>query len=124
MKARKPVVTEKQIQNYIKAQLTFHGWTIVETHGPWNRPAHEGVTDLVAGKNGYTVWIECKRPTWKPCKEENVMSRTERKERAFRQLVKDTGWAYALIRNTDEADTDIKALNIKAAANKKEGVKA
>jgi hypothetical protein len=120
----KPRIKESDIQRHIKAHLELRGWLVIETHGPFNRPAHEGITDLIAVKYGFTVWIECKRPTWKPCEDWVVISRTESKEREFRSNILCFGGTYALIKNFDEAEDDIKALDAKADKYKNRRVTA
>ena len=61
---RKPRIKESNIQTYVKESLELKGWVVVETHDAWHHPRTDGITDLIAVKYGFHVWIECKRPTW------------------------------------------------------------
>ena len=110
----KPRVKESDIQHRVKALLELKGWFVIETHGAFNRPAHEGITDLIAVKYGFTVWIECKRPSWNYCKDGNIPSKTEVNEREFKEKIKRAGGTYALIQTFDEAEADVEELNERA----------
>lgn len=77
---------------------------------------HEGITDLIAIKRGFTAWIECKRPIWKPCPEGKQPTKTEVAERAFQAKIMAAKGTHVLVRNYDEALEDILALEKKAAA--------
>lgn len=61
--APRPTVSERQIQDAIKARLYLHGWEVFEISQP-RAVVRElvGVPDLVAIKLGATLFIECKRP--------------------------------------------------------------
>ena len=119
----KPSVREKDIQARVKSLLELKGFLVIETHGPFNRPAHEGITDIIAVKYGYTVFIECKRPSWNYCKDGNIPSRTEVKEIEFKQKIKRAGGTYALVQTFDEAEEDIEILNKKAEEYRNKGRK-
>ena len=118
-KIYKPRIKESDIQNRVKSLLELKGFLVIETHGPFNRPAHEGITDIIAVKYGFVAWIECKRPSWNYCKIGNVPSRTEVKEVEFKEKIKRAGGTWALIQTYDEAEADIEVLAEKAEAWKK-----
>lgn len=63
IKASRPDVSERNIQDAIKARLYLHGWEVFEISQP-RAVVRElvGVPDLVAIKLGATLFIECKRP--------------------------------------------------------------
>jgi len=114
-KLEKPRIKEKDIQHYVRSHLELRGWFVIDTHDWIYRPAHVGITDLIAIKNGLHVWIECKRPSWKP----GTATKTEQAETEFRDRVKRAGAIYALIKNFDEAEEDIKALDERAGRKEK-----
>jgi hypothetical protein len=70
---------------------------------------HPGLADLIAIKNGYVVFIECKRPDWKPSS--GKPGKTETAQRAFAEQVTAAGGHYALIRDEEEMHRDIEVLD-------------
>ena len=118
-KLQKPRTKESDIQARVKSLLELKGFLVIDTHGPFNRPAHEGITDIIAVKYGFVCWIECKRPSWNYCKDGNVPSRTEVKEIEFKEKIKMAGGTWALIQTFDEAEADIEILAQKAEKYRK-----
>lgn len=112
--SKKPVIKEADIQKYVKSHLELRGWLVIETHNSWYRPAQRGITDLIAIKHGFVVFVECKRPTYRPCPSDRQMTATERAETEFRQQVRNAGAKTLLIKDFDEAIEDIKRLDAMA----------
>lgn len=63
--------TETEIQKEIMDYLTLHGWVVYRMNSgrrAGTRLHDTGTPDLMAQKNGITIWIEVKRPGKKPTK--------------------------------------------------------
>ena len=54
------MAAESEIQAAIKEYLQWTGWFVFKNHQSLG--SHRGVADLVAMKDGLTVWIEVKTP--------------------------------------------------------------
>lgn len=55
-----PKEKESDIQRAIKQYLQWRGWFVVKIHQSLG--SYPGIADLVATKDGVTVWIEVKKP--------------------------------------------------------------
>ncbi len=64
-----PELTEKQIQAQIVEYLRWHGWFVSEIRERYSngtgRYSDPGIPDIVAIKNGRTIWLEVKTPKGK-----------------------------------------------------------
>jgi Holliday junction resolvase len=66
-------VTEAQLERQIIDGLRKHGWYAWPTHGPRNKPAYAGVTDIEAVREPARVlYIECKAGNAQPTVEQQT----------------------------------------------------
>lgn len=89
------MATESQIQSDIKSYLEYKGWFVFKIHQQ-SKYCFKGISDLIAVKDGVTVYIEVKTPTGK--------LRTE--QIAFMEQIESHGARYIVARSID----DVKAV--------------
>jgi Holliday junction resolvase len=109
-------VTEDDIEDMTVLAFEYRGWLVLRTHlKSQYRPIHPGMSDLIAIKNGYHVFIECKRPGYKVKLSPAKQSKTEAAQQEFcRQVVK-AGGRYVLITSEDELYADLGILDTMAS---------
>ena len=106
-------ITEDNIENMTVLAFEIRGFLVLRTHlKSQYRPIHPGMSDLICIKNDYHVFVECKRPGWKPSLEPR---KTELAQMEFARQVRAHGGHYCLIRNEDELYTDLGILDTLAS---------
>lgn len=74
--ALRPRTTERNVQDAIIARLVWHGWEVVEVSQPQRvLRGLVGVPDLLAFKDGVTLFVEVKRPGGKRRESQNEFAR-------------------------------------------------
>jgi len=85
-------VSEKTIMKQIAYSLTFHGWFVFRV--PPSLYGQKGLCDLIAVKNGITVFIEVKTPRGKQTEDQKV----------FEMKLQQAGGIYILARSVDDVE--------------------
>jgi len=93
-------LTEKDIMGYIREYLRYGGWFVVRLFGGLG--ACKGISDLVAVKDGITLWIECKSPK----------GRLSRDQEAFREAIESHGGVYIVARSIDDLVEQLRSKGI------------
>ncbi len=83
--------TENEIQSSIRQILEWRGWYVMRIQQGLG--CQKGISDLIAVKNGRTVFLEIKKPTGKQSKD----------QLEFEADVKAHGGEYVVLRSVDEA---------------------
>jgi len=86
----KKITPEGQIKRDVKQYLTLKGWRIIPILQGLG--AYKGISDLIALKEGVTIYIEVKTPSGK----------LSAHQEAFRILVRETGNTYIVVRSVDD----------------------
>jgi len=97
-------VKESEIQITIKEYLQWQGWFVVKIHQSLG--SYKGIADLVAMKDGLTVWIEVKTPK----------GRLSKYQEQFRDDVLAHGGTYIVARSVDDVERVLRALGISSQA--------
>ena len=84
--------TETAIMNQIKYALTLYGWYVFRV--PPSIYGEKGLCDLIAVKNGFTVFIEVKAPNGKQSD----------KQKIFESRIRDAGGVYILARSLEDVE--------------------
>ena len=95
---------ESEIQITIKEYLQWQGWFVVKIHQSLG--SYKGIADLVAMKDGLTVWIEVKTPK----------GRLSKYQEQFRDDVLAHGGTYIVARSVDDVERVLRALGISSQA--------
>ena len=77
-------ITEKAIMQQIKYALSVYGWFVFRV--PPSMYGQKGLCDLIAVKNGFTVFIEVKAPNGKQSDEQKI----------FEAKIRDAGGSISL----------------------------
>lgn len=83
--------TENEIQSSIRQVLDWRGWYVMRIQQGLG--CQKGISDLIAVKDGRTVFLEIKKPTGKQSKD----------QLEFEAEVKAHGGEYVVLRSADEA---------------------
>jgi len=94
-------VKERDVLASIKSYLKYGGWYTIRVHQGLG--SHRGVSDLVAVKDGITVWIECKSPRGTLSKDQQT----------FREAIEAHGGIYLLVRSIDDLVQQLEARGIR-----------
>jgi hypothetical protein len=87
---KSPPMKEADVLRQVKAILQIHRWLVIRIQQGMG--CHKGVSDLVAIKDGRTVWIECKAPAGK----------LSPYQQRFCQDITAAGGQYFVVRNMDD----------------------
>jgi hypothetical protein len=90
---KEPMLKENDIQTQIKTYLQYRSWFVVKIHQSLG--SYKGIADLMALKNGRTVWIEVKTDR----------GRQSEWQRQFQADIEAHGGTYILARSI--ADVEI-----------------
>lgn len=82
---------ETEIMRGVRDYLQITGWFVVRIQQGLG--SHKGIADLVAIKNGITVWIEVK----------TERGRLSNHQELFADCVRKAGGKYVVVRNIDDA---------------------
>jgi Holliday junction resolvase len=91
--------SESQIQTYIKEYLAKSGWYVFKIHQQ-GKYCFKGITDLIAIKNGLTIYVEVK--AWKGKLSDDQIK--------FRDNIVSKGGKHLVARNLDNVIEFIKAV--------------
>ena len=94
-------LTEKDIMGYIREYLRYGGWFVVRLFQGLG--AYKGISDLVAIKNGITVWIECK----------SLRGTLTKDQHTFAENIKKHGGVYIVARSIDDLVQQLQSKGIK-----------
>ena len=83
---------ESVILNATRQWLRFKGWYVIRIQQSIG--CHPGVSDLIAIKNGVTIFIETKSPKWR-----GKLSKDQVK---FKTAIEDHGGTFLVIDSIDE----------------------
>ena len=87
---------EVDIQAQIRDYLRWKGWFVVKIHQSLG--SYRGIADLVAVKDGHTVWIEVKTPN----------GRLSKYQKQFRDDIRAHGGIYLVARSVDDIEKELK----------------
>lgn len=90
---RLPEPSETIILRQIRSFLQWHGWFVIRIQQGLG--CHKGISDLIAVKNGRTVFIEVKKPNGKL---------SDYQER-FKATIEDRRGEYVVMRSVEDAKT-------------------
>ncbi len=85
-------VTEKLVMNQIKFALMAYGWYVFRV--PPSLYSEKGLCDLVAVKNGISVYIEAKGPKGEQSDD----------QKQFESRIRNAGAQYILARSVDDVE--------------------
>jgi Holliday junction resolvase len=92
-------LTESQIQTDIKDYLTWSGWFVFKIHQQ-GKYCFRGITDLIAIKNGLTIYVEIKTPK----------GRLSDDQISFMENIKNHGGIHIVARSLDDIRENLKAV--------------
>ncbi len=87
---------ESDIQAQIRDYLRWKGWFVVKIHQSLG--SYKGIADLVAVKDGHTVWIEVKTPK----------GRLSKHQEQFRDDIWAHGGIYLVARSVEDIERELK----------------
>lgn len=81
---------ESSILRAVRDYLRLRGWFVIRIQQGLG--AHKGITDLIAIKNGVTVWIECKTASGK----------LSEHQKRFQEQITASGGIYIIARGVED----------------------
>ncbi len=87
-------MNEREVLEQVEEYMRLTGWHVVRTHrhNKAYRTAVEGISDLIATKQGRTVWIETK----------GTRGTQSEPQKQFEKEIKDAGGEYYVVRSLDD----------------------
>jgi Holliday junction resolvase len=90
-----PVPKEADIQRACKEWLQYHGWFVFKVHQSLG--SYKGISDLIAIKNGRTIFVEIKTPK----------GRLSKQQEAFCEAIERHGGQYIVARGVEDLEAQL-----------------